>query len=168
MNAAILLMGVCISLTSSAALNLFATYEVPADQGSGLENSNQFQIRQLSLVNEPDGTTKLNYLLPVELTGNRNKIEMVGKVDDNGKIQFDYEKSRMDCQEDQISLTCNVAFQNLNLNQTLAQQLMEAKFKNNDLRNRLQVLEKFSTDPVGIIRIYKRPYLSYLKKHASK
>ncbi|MBC7466673.1 MAG: hypothetical protein H7256_11840 [Bdellovibrio sp.] len=159
-----LLLTLSFSVTASAA-NLFATYEVPAGDQTELIGSNQFRIQQLSLQKSPGGQTSLKYLLPLELTGNPNVIEFTSPLPGDGKTEVVYDNNKMTCAEDTISITCNVAFAALDMNVPVAQKLMSDKFSQKDLEKRLQVLNRFSTDPIGIIRIYKRPILSVKHKY---
>lgn len=159
---ATLLFALGFSMTASA-VNLVATYEVPVGSAKALMGSNQFRIQQLSLDRTPDGQTDIKYLLPLELTGNPNVIAFTGKIGSDGKTEVSYDDKKMKCDEDSISLTCAVSYKNLDMNLPLAQKMMAKNFPRQDLQKRLQVLEKFSTDPVGIIRIYKRPVLSVKK-----
>lgn len=157
-----LLLVLSFSMTAAAA-DLFATYEVPAGDQPELAGSNQFRIQKLSLEKSDDGLTTLKYLLPLELTGRPNIIEFKGQLTSDGETEVTYDEKKMKCAEDKISLWCNVSFSALDINLPAAQKLMAEKFSQKDLEKRLQVLGKFSTDPVGIIRIYKRPILSVKK-----
>lgn len=141
--------------TTSFAANLFATYEVPVKDQPELANANIFRMRNVTLEKAGE-MTFLKYSLPLELTGKLNVIEFKGQLDKSGNGKLDYEQNQMDCQEDKISLTCNVAFKGLNIDQNFAANIIAKNFPKSQRDLRVQIQKKFSTDPVGIIRIYKR------------
>ena len=92
-------------------------------------------------------------MVPEELTGVTNEIEFTGALDMNGgnlSSQF----GNLNCIVNSNVMMCTATYQHLKFNQDLAVQLMTNKYGGEELAKRLSVQEKFSTDPIGIIRIY--------------
>ena len=138
---------------------LTATYEVPVTDTS-LQASSQFKINHVTYLKFSDGTTKIKYVLPQELTGKLNLIKIKGKIE-NGAGQLSSEYSKMDCVESITEIKCDVEFKKLKFDQTKVQEILAAKFVGADLQNHQMVQQIFSTDPVGILRINK----SILQSH---
>ena len=129
-----------------------ATYEVPTSQ-SDLKAASIFKLRKLSVTEDIENKTTVKYLVPEELTGVTNEIEFTGALDMNGgnlSSQF----GNLNCIANSNVMMCTATYQHLKFNQDLAVQLMTNKYGGEELAKRLSVQEKFSTDPIGIIRIY--------------
>jgi hypothetical protein len=125
-------------------------YEVPVNDPN-LADAAVFKLRRVQL--EQNGTDiKLKYRVPVELTGEVNQVEFIGSIN-NGEGTLVYEKNKMNCLADQSTLMCKVAYQDLKFNQVRAERILSAKFNGDELRKRLLIQGKFSTDPVGVIKI---------------
>lgn len=131
-----------------------ASYEVPVDSknDADLIGSNRFQIRDLTLDTFEDGTMLLKYTLPVEITGIENKIEFKGDL----TKPTEYENNKITCKDEVFSLTCKVVYNDIKIDSGLAIDLLKKRFSGDELAKRLEIQERFSTDPVGIIRVFKR------------
>jgi hypothetical protein len=128
-----------------------AAYEVPTSQNE-LKASSIFQIDDISIKQNKDYTTTIKYVVPEELTGLRNKLDFTGNLS-SGSGELTSEHGFMKCLSNRKKMMCTVTYQQLDFDSGLAQQKMSNKFKDEELNNRLTILEKFSTDPVGIIHI---------------
>ncbi len=128
-------------------------YEVPIDDPT-LSDAAIFKLRRVQL--EQNGNDiKLKYIVPVELTGEVNRVEFTGTIN-GGEGTLIYENTKMNCLADQSTLMCNVAYQDLKFNQEKADRILNAKFGGEDLRKRILIQGKFSTDPVGVVKIKLR------------
>ena len=131
-----------------------ATYEVPTSQNE-LKASSIFKIRRVSVTENIENNTTVKLLVPEELTGTANEIEFSGTLDsDGGKLSSQY--GTLYCLANSNVMMCTASYQKLNFDRELAVQLMSAKFTGEELSKRLALQEKFSTDPIGIIRIFFR------------
>ena len=131
-----------------------ATYEVPTSQND-LKAASIFKIRKLSVTEDVENKTTVKLLVPEELTGVSNEIEFSGTLDLNGgnlSSQF----GTLSCLANSNFMMCTASYQKLEFNRELAIQLMAAKYSGEERNKRLELQEKFSTDPIGIIRIYFR------------
>ena len=128
-----------------------AAYEVPTSQNE-LKASSIFQIDDISIKQNKDSTTTIKYVVPEELTGLRNKLDFTGNLN-SGSGELTSEHGFMKCLSNRKKMMCTVTYQQLDFDSGLALQKMSDKFKNEELKNRLSIQEKFSTDPVGIIHI---------------
>lgn len=149
----IILTVVFLSQTAFAGIRS-ATYEVPTSQND-LKASSVFKIRKLAVTEDIENITTVKYLVPEELTGVSNEIEFTGKLDINGgnlSSQF----GNLNCLASSNVMMCTASYQKLEFNHELAIELMTAKYAGEELSKRLTLQEKFSTDPIGIIRIYFR------------
>lgn len=125
-------------------------YEVPVDDPN-LADSAVFKLRRVQL--EQNGQDfKLKYIVPVELTGEINRVEFTGTIN-NGEGTLVYEDTKMKCLADQSTLMCKVVYQNLKFNQERAERILNSKFDGEELRKRLLIQGRFSTDPVGVVKI---------------
>lgn len=125
-------------------------YEVPVDNPDLLMAA-QFKLKKVRL--EQNGQDfKIKYLVPVELTGQKNLLEFSGKITD-GSGTLGYEDDQMTCKTEEADLVCQVKYKNLKFDQTLAEKILTERFKDQDLEKRLRIQKDFSTDPVGILRI---------------
>jgi len=125
-------------------------YEVPVDDPN-LADSAVFKLRRVQL--EQNGQDfKLKYIVPVELTGEVNRVEFTGTIN-NGEGTLVYEDTKMKCLADQSTLMCKVVYQNLKFNQERAERILNSKFDGEELRKRLLIQGRFSTDPVGVVKI---------------
>lgn len=131
-----------------------ATYEVPTSQ-SELKGASIFKIRKVSVTEDIENKTTVRFLVPVELTGVSNEIEFSGTLDLNGgKLSSQF--GMLSCLANSSVMMCTASYQKLEFNRDLAVELMTAKYSGENLNKRLELQEKFSTDPIGIIRIYFR------------
>lgn len=130
------------------------TYEIPVVEAD-LKSAAQFTLKKV-LFKQNGSDFEIKYALPTELTGKKNIVQFKG-VFNAGQGTAEYEDSKMDCLIDQALLMCKVQFKNLDINQELAINKMSAKFKGLDLAKRMSVQDRFSTDPVGILRIKLNP-----------
>jgi len=146
---------VLVSALSATAATFTAVYEVPVEKNSGLNRVNKFPLTNVQLDKTDDDQVSLKYVLPLELTGATNTLQFTGKLNEFNKADLNYDQSSMKCQDTNASLVCQVKYKNLNTNQALAADLMSRKFSGEELENRLKILSRFSTDPVGIVRIYR-------------
>jgi len=126
------------------------SYEVPVDNPELAELA-VFPLRRVQLEQNGQEFT-LKYNVPVELTGELNRIEFKGTIE-NGQGVLTYEDSKMNCLADQTTLMCKVAYQNLKFNQERAERIITSRFDGEELRKRLLIQKDFSTDPVGVIKI---------------
>ena len=141
------------------ATTLTGTYEVPLSSAAdtadtSLQDASQFEIDNITFLKFSDGTTKIKYVLPQELTGQPNLIKIKGKIE-NGVGQLSSEYNKMDCVESITEVKCDVEFKKLNFDQSKVQEILATKFVGADLQNHQVVQQIFSTDPVGIFRIHK-------------
>lgn len=149
----IILMLLILSQSAFARIKS-ATYEVPTSQNE-LKASSIFKIQKLSVTEDIENKTTVKLQVPVELTGVANVIEFSGKMDLNGgnlSSQF----GNLNCLANSTVMMCTASYQNLKFDHELAVKFMSAKYSGDELSNRLQVQEKFSTDPIGIIRVFFR------------
>ncbi len=138
--------------TTDSILNLYkeGTYEVPV-QDADLQSAAVFNLSKVRL-EQKDNHFSLKYMVPVELTGEKNALEFSGVID-QGAGTLTYKNTTMNCLTDDVTLSCKVAYQNLKIDQIKAEKLLSKKFQGADLAKRLMVQRDFSTDPVGIIKI---------------
>ncbi len=141
--------------TLIAPLTIFAgvkraTYEVPTSQVD-LKAAATFSIEQIS-VNRVGDNIMIRYLVPQELTGEPNLIEFSGTMSKDS-AQLTSPDGDLDCLTTRRQMMCTVEYQKIRFDQEKAQQLMTGKFKGEELLKRMAVQERFSTDPIGIIRI---------------
>ncbi len=129
------------------------TYEVPVSD-QNLADAATFNLKKVR-VRQTNDVLKVKYLIPIELTGEKNLFEFEGSFV-NGQGTLQYNDQQMDCATDATQLMCTVAYKGLNLNQLKAENLLSRKFQGSELQKRLSVQKDFSTDPVGIIRIKLR------------
>ncbi len=127
-----------------------ATYEVPVTDPN-LKSFSIFDLKKVKFLKNGDNVT-LKYLVPQELTGERNKVEFEGSLV-NGQGSLIYKDTKMDCLTDQSLLMCKVTYESLKFDQVKADQILASKFQGADLEKRMMVQKGFSTDPVGIIKI---------------
>ena len=145
-----------LALSEAYADSLFTSgsYEVPVFE-THLKSASQFTLKKV-LFKQDGANFEIKYMIPTELTGEKNLIEFKG-IFTAGQSSGFYENNKMDCLVDQSLLMCKVSFANLKIDQQLAENFMLAKIEGEDLGNRLSVQRSFSTDPVGIIRIKLSP-----------
>lgn len=125
-------------------------YEVPVDDPD-LADAAVFKLRRVQL--EQNGKDfKLKYNVPIELTGEMNRVEFTGTIN-NGEGTLVYQDTKMNCLADQSTLMCKVLYQNLKFNQERAERILNSKFDGEELRKRLLIQGRFSTDPVGVVKI---------------
>lgn len=135
--------------TQSFAL-VEATYEVPVSDEK-LKVSAVFEMKKMRL--EHNGNAlKMKYLIPQELTGDRNTVEFEGELN-AGQGSLSYKDSKMDCLTDQSIMMCKVSYQQLKFDQERAVRILTGKFQGEELQRRMMIQKDFSTDPVGIIKI---------------
>ena len=128
-----------------------ATYEVPTSQNY-LKEASLFKIENVSFTKQ-NSKVNLSYLVPEELTGIKNMVQFTGDLNSNGgKLNSEY--GQLTCLSNNRQMMCTVSHQKLNFDSELAKSIMVSKFQGQELTNRLSIQQKFSTDPVGVIRIY--------------
>lgn len=125
-------------------------YEVPVEDPE-LADAAVFKLRRV-LVEQKDKDFKIKYLVPLELTGEKNLVEFIGTIE-QGEGTLVYQDTKMNCLSDQSTLMCKVVYQNLKFNQEKAELLMNSRFSGEDLKKRLLIQKDFSTDPVGVLKI---------------
>jgi hypothetical protein len=126
------------------------TYEVPV-KNQDLLSSARFPLKKIEF-EQIGNQIKLKYLVPVELTGEKNFVEFEGTLD-SGTGSLTYENNVMNCLSDQTMMMCKVTYQNLKFDQIKAEMILTRKFKGQELQKRMLVQRDFSTDPVGVIKI---------------
>ncbi len=138
--------------TTDSILDLYkeGSYEVPVTDAR-LQDAAVFDLKKVRL-EQIDNHFTMKYLVPVELTGEKNLMEFKGTMN-RGQGNLIYENTTMNCNSDEVTLTCKVAYQNLKFNQTKAEKLLARKFEGLALEKRLTIQKDFSTDPVGIIKV---------------
>ena len=128
-----------------------ATYEVPTSQ-TDLKAASVFNIEEIT-VNRLGDNLKIKYLVPEELTGVKNMIEFNGELKNNsGELKSP--NGDLDCLVGRRQMMCRVQYQKLDFDAGLAKQLIQSKFQGPEQLNRIVIQERFSTDPIGVIRIY--------------
>lgn len=144
-------LSVIVLLISTRSFALIeASYEVPVSD-ENLKVSAVFEMKKMHL--EQNGNTlKMKYLIPQELTGDRNKVEFEGELID-GQGSLTYKDSTMDCLSDANTMMCKVSYQQLKFDQDRAVRMLTRKFQGEELQRRMMIQKDFSTDPVGIIKI---------------
>ncbi len=148
------LITVLVLLTSVSAFAKIgqATYEVPTSQ-SDLKASSLFNISKVEVSRNQNNITTVKYLVPEELTGLQNIIEFSGVLnEDEGTLTSEY--GILKCLTGKRQLMCTASYLDLEFDSEKAKEIMAQKFQDQELQNRLRLQEKFSTDPIGIIRIY--------------
>lgn len=129
-----------------------ATYEVPTSQPD-LKNSTLFTLSKVSVSRNIDNVTTLKYVVPEELTGEKNEIEFSGVLNESeGNLSSEY--GVLNCLTNKNQMMCTASYMKLKFDSEKAKDLMAQKFQGQELENRLRLQEKFSTDPIGVIRIY--------------
>lgn len=120
-----------------------ATYEVPVPDE--LKDVATFTLDGLYESAAAGKITRTVYTLPLELTGIPNTIAMTAR----GPGVFKGPNGKAICQGD----TCQVRFKNLKIDRTLAAAaLTKEGFTGLDFDRRMQVFDRFSGDPAGVIR----------------
>lgn len=137
----------------SLAAPLKAFYEVPTSRAD-LVNSNSFKIDVVSINTDIAGVTNLTFTFPEELTGVANEVTFAGQLNESGGM-LQSEHGILNCLMTAKKLMCSASYQQVHFDNDLARQKMNEKFKDEELVRRLSVQEKFSTDPIGIIHVFK-------------
>lgn len=138
-----------ISIQSHANLTT-GTYEVPVEN-SEIKAASLFKLSKVSIHQNGDHLN-LKYTMPTELTGTKNIIELDG-INKDGPTSVFYKNNQFDCLSNETYLTCKVQYQDLDINQALAEKNLFQKFQGNNLQDRMTVQKIFSTDPIGVIKI---------------
>lgn len=92
-----------------------------------------------------DGVQEIRYDLPLELTGAKNTVHLRSI----GNDRFAAPNAEALCTLD----TCTITYKDLAIDATAAANLISARSATpNELESRIKVFERFSGDPVGVIR----------------
>ena len=152
---------VLLSSVSAFAGIKKATYEVPTSVNE-LKDSTVFNLADASVSMDSETVTTLKYLVPEELTGEKNEIEFSGVMNENeGVLNSEY--GSLKCLTNKNQMMCTASYLHLKFDSDKAKQIMAQKFQGQELENRLRLQEKFSTDPIGVIRIYFKNRASLAK-----
>lgn len=131
---------------------LGATYEVPTSSDV-LKNSNTFAITEAKLVISDENQMVFKYSVPQVLTGIKNEFVFTGTISTSGTAELSSDNGFMKCLVTNKEMMCSAIYQKLIIDKNKAVEMMTAAFEGDDLKNRLAVGDKFSTDPIGIIRL---------------
>ena len=138
--------------TSDSIFSLYkeGSYEVPVKDPE-LQSAAVFELKKVRL-EQNENQFSLKYMLPTELTGEKNVMEFSGTMT-HGEGTLTYQNTKMNCLSDEMTLSCRVAYQNIKMDQSKAEKILSKKFQGSELEKRLIIQRGFSTDPVGIIKV---------------
>lgn len=124
-----------------------AVYEVPGF------SETPYEIHRLKL--EVDGDqASIDYSLPLELTGAKNRIRAKGSLTDSGVAVLNGPHSDITC--DLISKKCDVRYNDLKIDLVRLKEILQARnFSPSERDTRLSISRKFSGDPIGVIHLLK-------------
>jgi len=130
-------------------------YNVPVQEESLSDSSNyntEYKYR------DNDGEiTRFKYDLPLELTGESNKID----ISYTGDAEFPWsgEVAKGDCSDVEGTFKCNLIYtkEKLTLDPVKTEEVIRRNFAGNEseIQRRLQVAEIFRSEPAGITSFYR-------------
>ncbi|KYG68811.1 hypothetical protein AZI87_06170 [Bdellovibrio bacteriovorus] len=147
MKSFVLIVSFFISSICSAA-SPSAVYEIPGVEDPDLAH---YEIESLKLdINEDD--IRIDYVLPLDLTGAKNRIRAEGVIGPDSKANLRGPHSDFVC--DLIQEKCDVRYNDLTIDESLVRARLEGKkLSSTQIEQRLQVTRRFSGDPIGIIHL---------------
>ncbi len=127
-----------------------AQYEVPVREE--LKPFAAFSIPAVTTTELDGEQVQLDYLLPLELTGNPNRIVMSGSYDRSGGATFKGAHATAQCKADAAAWTCSVRFRGLDLNSVKAlEAIHRGATTPQEAEGRAEVARSFFSDPIGIL-----------------
>lgn len=135
-----------VSIASGGWKQTSSIYEVPVP--AHLKDYAFFEIKDVR-VRSKNGAEEIKYNLPLELTGTPNRIRLTSQAD--GSVSG--AKAEGQCSAE----TCSLKYRDLTFDEAAVRDLLSSRgYQGLDLERRLEVFERFSGDPAGIIH-RKRP-----------
>lgn len=136
--------------TVSFAKSPDAIYEVPGFEDTDLS---MYDIHSLKLDIEGDQVS-IDYTLPLELTGVKNRIRAEGTLVDAVTAVLKGSNSDLTC--NLFAKTCDVRYRNLMIDPVLVKERLQSQNMHPvEIETRLAITRKFSGDPIGIIHLLK-------------
>lgn len=124
------------------------SYTVPT-QNPQLMPYAQFEIPDLQIVRE-NGSLRVSYTLPVELTGNEVTIVLSSKDFERGSADLRGEFGKATC----FGSSCEVDYKHLPIDREVVKaRLWEISATQEEFDARLQVAMEFEGNPIGIVNL---------------
>lgn len=134
-------------LASARGTEIYGEYTVPVNE-PGLESFARFPMD--IKVDDRGTRVKIEYLLPLQLTGAPHMVEMYGTRAADGSLKLTGPLGEANC----ASTSCTLRYQNLNIDLNKRDQVLREMTTNNrDLEALTKVANRFHDDPFGIIRL---------------
>lgn len=127
-----------------------AVYEVP-----GFEETDLSMYDLYSLKLEINGDqVSIDYSLPLELTGAKNRIRAVGTLVDKNTAILKGPHSDLTC--NLAAKKCDVRYNDLTIDHSLVKEILQSQnLQPSEVQTRLEITRKFSGDPIGVIYLFK-------------
>lgn len=147
-------LGILLCFTAVAE-NKDGNYNVPVENEDLVQSSDYESDYN---VHERDGEIdRIKYDLPIELTGEYNKIEIYYTGD--AEFPWSGDLAKGDCHETDGQFTCNLVYEKekLVLDSQKAETAIRSTFAGSEeeIQRRLQVAEIFRSEPAGIASFYR-------------
>jgi hypothetical protein len=136
-------------------LNLKGMYTVPTDDKE-LISSSSFSVNDYKIINPSSVNPIMQFSLPLELTGNLNKLEFrrirVNDAKDKSSFFISDSGSAL-CYGQWKKMKCFFKFNDLSLNPTKAETILAQNFTDTSLDGRIKIMRSFGGEPIGILEI---------------
>ncbi len=131
-------------------------YNVPVKEES-LTNSSNYDTEYKFHENNNGDITRFKYDLPLELTGEENKIDLSYTGD--AEFPWSGDAAKGDCSDADGTFKCNLIYtkEKLTLDPVKTEEVIRRNFAGNEseIQRRLQVAEIFRSEPAGITSFYR-------------
>lgn len=141
-------MRVLLSFAIISSLFVFTATALAAYEAPGSEGSEFYDMKvDVRIQGEK---ISIRYSLPLDLTGMENHIEASGRILGDGFALLSGPKADLSC--DLLKQSCDVAYQDLNVDLNLVQSRLEAQGLPLDIVERkLKISREFELDPIGVV-----------------
>lgn len=135
------------------------TYELPTADAA-LKPFAAFMLEKVDL--RPHGDEiRLRYDLPEDLTGGKSvRIVLAGTAGADGAVTLAGARATATCQDDGDGglSGCAMKYKNLPIDAAQADAYLESKYAGAaDLAQRKAVFQLFNHEPIGVVRVFRRP-----------
>jgi hypothetical protein len=144
-----IILSVLVFAFTSAALAATPTdgkYHVPVPAQIAEYASYDIRVR----TNDPSNPTQISYVLPLELTGQRNLIRLTKQTEDGRKWTGPHADAS--CGTNNSMIECSVKYKNLTFDSAKAESLIRSKFTaEEEIQGRLAAAKFFGGEPAGVV-----------------
>ena len=144
------------NVMADEVLNFHAQYKIPAastlDESLSTFELNQYQV----IIKKEEGVdnVELTYSLPEEMVGYAKPISMKLVINNGTEKVLSGKDSTALCKGPWSKLKCEMRFNDLEIDLVSVEEILIIKGKSaSEIRERLEILSKFSGDPIGFTEV---------------